>query len=53
MTKEQEEIYHETINGLMKKLDERDELIMNLRTEISHLRGRVAMLEEAIDDDAF
>lgn len=46
MTKEQEDIYHETINGLMKKLEARDELITNLRTEISQLRGKIARLQE-------
>lgn len=45
MTKEQEEIYHETINGLMKKLETRDETIAHLREEISYLKSRVRILE--------
>lgn len=50
MTKEQEDIYHETINGLMKKLAERDELIALLRYEIGRLRGKVACMEEEFND---
>lgn len=45
MTKEQEEIYHETINGLMHKLQVRDDTIAGLRKEISYLTSRVNILE--------
>ena len=50
MTKEQEEIYHKTIDGLMKKLEERDELISMLRYEIGRLRGKIAYMEDEIND---
>lgn len=45
MTKEQEDIYHETINGLMRKLETRDETIDHLRKEISYLTSRLTILE--------
>lgn len=44
MTKEQEEIYHETINGLMHKLQVRDETIEALRKEISYFKSRLTIL---------
>jgi len=44
MTKEQEEIYHETINGLMHKLEVRDATIEALRKEITYYRSRLNIL---------
>lgn len=44
MSKEQEEIYHETINGLMHKLDDRDAVIERLRKEIDYLKARLTIL---------
>lgn len=45
MNKEQEEIYHETIASLMKKLEERDELITQLRVEIDASKRKLERLE--------
>lgn len=45
MTKEQEQIYHETINSLIHKIDVRDETILSLRKEISYLTSRLRILE--------
>lgn len=50
MIEEQERIYQETINSLLQKIELRDELILNLRIENGQLRGRVAILEEQVDD---
>ena len=37
MTKEQEEIYQHAITSLIKKVDGRDEVIMQLRKELARL----------------
>ena len=48
MNKEQEEIYHETINGLMHKLQVRDDTIASLRKEIEYLRSRLTILGDTV-----
>lgn len=46
-TETQEEIYHWTINGLIKKIEQRDDLIISLRKEIAYLKQQM----EAGDKD--
>lgn len=48
MTKEQEDIYHETINGLMHKLQVRDDTIAGLRKEIDYLKSRLTILGDKV-----
>lgn len=40
-TETQEEIYHWTINGLIKKIEQRDDLIISLRKEIAYLKHQI------------
>lgn len=48
MSKEQEDIYHETINGLMHKLQVRDDTINVLRKEIAYLTSRLTILGDTV-----
>lgn len=46
----QDEIYHWTINGLLKKVEARDDLIMELRKEIAQLKRNIAARKGGNED---
>lgn len=46
----QDEIYHWTINGLLKKVEARDDLIFELRKEIAQLKRHIATRKGGIED---
>lgn len=46
----QDEIYRWTINGLLKKVEARDDLIMELRKEIAQLKRHIAARKGGIED---